>query len=117
MYIGRTTGAGRSAHSPSRRSSQIEHAALIDRASEPYRCAGAFAYNFARGKLRGDPVFRALLERGLLLGLTRILDLGCGHGLLAAWPTAALHCSESGTWPTTSPPTPCPTSTPSLHST
>jgi SAM-dependent methyltransferase len=109
MYTARNTRAGRSAHSS--RSSQIEHAAIIDRASEPYRGAGAFAYNFARGKLRGDPVFRALLERGLLLGRSRILDLGCGQGLLAAWLKAALHCYESGTWPRSWPPAPRPRST------
>lgn len=88
-----------------------EHTALIDRASEPYRTAGAFAYNFARGKLRGDPVFRALLERGLLLGRGHILDLGCGQGLLAAWLKAAVHCYESGSWPQGWPPAPKPRST------
>jgi SAM-dependent methyltransferase len=88
-----------------------EHAALIDRASEPYRGAGVFAYNFARGKLRGDPVFRALLERGLLLGRGHILDLGCGQGLLAAWLKAALLCYENGTWPQGWPPAPKPRST------
>jgi SAM-dependent methyltransferase len=113
MYIARNTRAGRSAHSSSPRIGRptIEHAAIIDRASEPYRGAGAFAYNFARGKLRGDPVFRALLERGLLLGRSRILDLGCGQGLLAAWLEAALHCYESGTWPGSWPPAPSPCST------
>jgi len=88
-----------------------EHTALIDRASEPYRTAGAFAYNFARSKLRGDPVFRALLERGLLLGRGHILDLGCGQGLLAAWLKAAVHCYESGSWPQGWPPAPKPRST------
>ena len=89
----------------------VTFTALIDRASEPYRSAGAFAYNFARGKLRGDPVFRALLERGLLLGRGHILDLGCGQGLLAAWLKAALHCYESGSWPQSWPPAPKPRST------
>jgi len=84
---------------------------LVERASEPYRSAGLFAYNFARGKLRGDPVFRELLERGLLLGRGRILDLGCGQGLLTAWLKAALHCYESGSWPREWPPAPMPTST------
>jgi SAM-dependent methyltransferase len=84
--------------------------ALIERASEPYRSAGAFAFNFARGKLRGDPVFRALLERGLLLGRGRILDLGCGQGLLCAWLKAALLCYESGSWPQGWPPAPRPRS-------
>jgi SAM-dependent methyltransferase len=73
--------------------------ALVELASLPYRRAGRFAYHFARGKLRGDPVFRALLERGLLHGRAHILDLGCGQGLLTAWLRAAAHCHERGIWP------------------
>ena len=84
---------------------------LIDRASAPYRSAGLFAYNFARGKLSGDPVFRALLERGLLLGRGHILDLGCGQGLLASWLRAALLCYKNGNWPQGWPPAPAPHST------
>ncbi len=72
---------------------------LLDQACEPYRQAGRIAYHLARGKLRGDPVFRAILELGLLRGYPRILDLGCGQGLLAAWLRAAAHCYERGTWP------------------
>jgi cyclopropane fatty-acyl-phospholipid synthase-like methyltransferase len=87
------------------------HPAILDHASEPYRNAGRFAYNFARGKLRGDPVFRAMLERGLLLGRGNILDLGCGQGLLAAWLRAADHCYENGSWPQGWPPAPKPRST------
>jgi cyclopropane fatty-acyl-phospholipid synthase-like methyltransferase len=87
------------------------HSPLIDRACEPYRRAGLFAYNFARGKFSGDPVFRAMLERGLLLGRGHILDLGCGQGLLASWLRAALLCYESGTWPQGWPPAPTPRST------
>jgi SAM-dependent methyltransferase len=83
---------------------------LIDRASAPYRSAGPFAYNFARGKLKGDPVFRALLERGLLRGRGHILDLGCGQGLLASWLQAALLSYEGGHWPPDWPP-PAPAST------
>ena len=86
-------------------------ATLVDRASEPYRNAGLFAYKFARGKLRGDPVFRALLERGLLRDRGRILDLGCGQGLLYAWLKAAQHSYESGHWPAEWPPAPRPIST------
>ena len=83
---------------------------LLERACEPYRRAGRFAYYFARGKLRGDPVFRALLELGLLRGRARILDLGCGQGLLAAWLQAAAHCYERGIWPAAWPPAPRPQS-------
>jgi cyclopropane fatty-acyl-phospholipid synthase-like methyltransferase len=53
-------------------------------------------------------VFKALLERGLLLGRGRILDLGCGQGLLSAWLYAAQLCYESGSWPQDWPPAPRP---------
>jgi cyclopropane fatty-acyl-phospholipid synthase-like methyltransferase len=79
---------------------------LIDRASAPYRSAGRFAYKFARGKLRGDPVFRAILELGLLQGRRHVLDLGCGQGLLSAWLRAAQTCHEAGSWPEGWPPPP-----------
>jgi SAM-dependent methyltransferase len=82
------------------------NAALLDAASEPYRNAGRFAYYFARGKLRADPVYRAILELGLLLGRARVLDLGCGQGLLAAWLQAAERCYARGSWPRTWPPAP-----------
>jgi SAM-dependent methyltransferase len=73
--------------------------ALLDAAARPYRRAGLFAYHFARGKLQGDPVYAAILSLGLLQGCSRVLDLGCGQGLLTAWLRAAQHCYEGGTWP------------------
>ncbi|MEP6702409.1 MAG: class I SAM-dependent methyltransferase, partial [Betaproteobacteria bacterium] len=54
-----------------------------------------FAWQFARGKLGGDPAFRALLERRLVRDGT-LLDLGCGQGLLAAWLLAARDRFETG---------------------
>jgi SAM-dependent methyltransferase len=57
--------------------------ALVDAASAPYRAGGRFAYQFARGKLTRDPVFRALVERRLLPD-GRYADIGCGQALLAA---------------------------------
>jgi SAM-dependent methyltransferase len=86
-------------------------ASLIDRASKPYRMAGLFAYRFARGKLSNDPVFRAMLELGLLGGRGRILDLGCGQGLLSAWLQAASLHYQSGNWPAGWPAAPAPRST------
>jgi SAM-dependent methyltransferase len=74
-------------------------APLLDAACQPYRSAGRFAYHFARGKLKGDPVYAAILSMGLLQGRSRILDLGCGQGLLAAWLRAAERCHERGNWP------------------
>ena len=73
---------------------------LIDHASEPYRAAGKFAYYFARGKLGGDPVFSGILEHGLFPDNARILDLGCGQGLLAAWLLSARQLYDAGDWST-----------------
>lgn len=83
-------------------------AALIEAASAPYRRAGRFAWHFARGKLRGDPAFAAILREGLLADRTRVLDLGCGQGLLAAWLQAAAAAQRAGRWPRGWPPPPDP---------
>jgi SAM-dependent methyltransferase len=87
------------------------HSALLAEACQPYRKAGLFAYFFARGKLRRDPVYRAILERGLLLGRSRILDLGCGQALLTAWLRAAARVFDRGHWPEAWPAAPRPLST------
>ncbi|SAK46628.1 tRNA (cmo5U34)-methyltransferase [Caballeronia hypogeia] len=63
--------------------------ALIETASRPYRAAGRFAWHFALGKLRHDPFFAHVLAHGLIPDGARILDLGSGQGLLAAWLVAA----------------------------
>ena len=83
-------------------------AALVDAASDPYRAAGRFAWHFARGKLRRDPAFSAILRRGLLADSARILDLGCGQGLLASWLLAAQATRLAGRWPADWPPPPAP---------
>lgn len=72
---------------------------LSTAAAEPYRPSGRFAYYFALGKLRGDPVFTALLERGLIPDNSSILDLGCGQALLDSWLMAAEKFSNTGLWP------------------
>lgn len=75
--------------------------AVLDAATAPYRGAGRFAYHFARGKLSRDPAFAALLANGWIRATrmdpnghavpARVLDLGCGQGLLAALLRAAGH--------------------------
>lgn len=72
---------------------------LVDSASAPYRAADPFAWYFARGKLRADPVFISLLQLGLIPANARLLDLGCGQGLLTAWLLAARIHAERGDWP------------------
>jgi SAM-dependent methyltransferase len=75
--------------------------ALIRSASSYYRDSGRFALHFARNKLRYDPAYRTILAQGLLEGRGRILDLGCGQGLLAAWLLAARaqHAEAAALWP------------------
>lgn len=72
---------------------------LVAAASAPYRAADPFAWYFARGKLRADPIFVSLLQRGLIPSNSRLLDLGCGQGLLASWLLAARAYAEHGNWP------------------
>jgi SAM-dependent methyltransferase len=79
---------------------------LVERAAQPYRKAGRFAWRFALGKLAGDQVFGILLSRALIPAPCRILDLGCGQGLLAAWLGAARTCYGQGEWPASWPPAP-----------
>jgi SAM-dependent methyltransferase len=83
---------------------------LLDAASRPYLSAGHFAYHFARGKLGGDPAYRSILERGFLADHARILDLGCGQGLLCAWLKAAQRLYDDGIWPQGWPASPRPQS-------
>ena len=74
-------------------------ALLVDAAAAPYRQAGHFAWHFARGKVRTDPVFLGLLRRGLIPPGARVLDLGCGQGLLASTLIAADLLRARGHWP------------------
>lgn len=81
------------------RPAHVSWAALIDAASAPYRQAGRFAWHFARGKLRMDPVFRHLLSQGLIAPGARVLDIGCGQGLLASLLRAGHVAALEGRWP------------------
>jgi SAM-dependent methyltransferase len=73
--------------------------ALIAAASEPYRAAGRFAWRFALGKLSMDPVFRYLVSEGLIASNARVLDIGCGQGLLASLLRSCATFSQQGRWP------------------
>ena len=79
---------------------------VVDVASAPYRSAGRFAWHFARGKLTLDPVFRHLLGQGLITPHSRVLDIGCGQGLLASVLTCSSRLADAGQWPAGWPPAP-----------
>jgi SAM-dependent methyltransferase len=71
-----------------------EFRALVERAAARFLPSGRGPYYFARGKLGGDPVFAALLQQGLVDDGARIVDIGCGQGVLAALLAAAEISSE-----------------------
>lgn len=83
---------------------------MLNAAAARYRSAGRIAWLFARGKLSGDPVFVGLLKHGLIPQRARILDIGCGQGLLASWLCAAQAMQQDGQWPAQWPPAPNPLS-------
>ena len=72
---------------------------LANDAAQRYRASGLFAWKFARGKLAGDPAYFGILEHALIPDSARVLDLGCGQGLVAAWLVAARARYDNGQWP------------------
>jgi uncharacterized protein (DUF2062 family) len=73
-------------------------AELVRRAADRYASASITAWEFARGKLRGDPVYRAALSRDILPSGETLIDIGCGQGLTLALLAEARRSSESGAW-------------------
>ncbi len=59
-------------------------AELVRRASDRYVSSSITAWEFARGKLRGDPVYRVVLEKCSLPPGGTLVDVGCGQGLMLA---------------------------------
>jgi len=72
---------------------------LIQRVSERYQPFGLRIWETVRGKLRHDPVYLGLLREGPLPREGRLVDLGCGRGLLLATLAAAREIARLGRWP------------------
>ncbi len=77
---------------------------LFDRlaraAADRYVTTSITAWEFARGKLRGDPLYRDVLLGGWLPSGGRLLDIGCGQGLMLALLAEAELFERAGTEPT-----------------
>lgn len=72
---------------------------LAKRAARRYPARDRYARHFAFGKLAGDPAFAHLLAAGCIPPGARLLDLGCGQGLVAALLAAAAEAHAAGEWP------------------
>jgi len=72
---------------------------LVRRASDRYLGTSITAWEFARGKLRMDPIYRATLSPDVLPSGGALLDVGCGQGLALALLAEATSAVDAGTWP------------------
>jgi uncharacterized protein (DUF2062 family)/SAM-dependent methyltransferase len=72
--------------------------ALVTRAADRYLSTSITAWEFARGKLRGDPLYRAAATRGLLRSGGTLVDVGCGQGLMLALLAEVRAVSHAGGW-------------------
>jgi uncharacterized protein (DUF2062 family)/SAM-dependent methyltransferase len=81
---------------------------LVRRASDRYVTMSATAWEFARGKLRNDPVYRAAVYEQLLTGMQAqacegeqgvLMDVGCGQGLMLALLAEVRGDVRAGRWP------------------
>jgi SAM-dependent methyltransferase len=79
---------------------------LVRRAADRYLDASITAWEFARGKLRMDPVYRATLSPDVLGSGGTLVDIGCGQGLTLALLAEAGRALDDRTWPDGWPPPP-----------
>jgi SAM-dependent methyltransferase len=79
---------------------------LVRRASDRYVGTSITAWEFARGKLRMDPIYRATLSPDVVPSGGTLLDVGCGQGLALALLVEARTAKDSGAWPAWWPPPP-----------
>jgi len=72
---------------------------LSSATADRYLGTSLTAWEFARAKLRGDPVYRAVLSSGWLPPAGVLVDIGCGPGLLLALVAQAVDEAHEGKWP------------------
>jgi uncharacterized protein (DUF2062 family)/trans-aconitate methyltransferase len=82
-----------------RRQAHPETEALLEEAACHYLKPGMFHWEFVRGKLRHDPIYFNLLRRGFLPPEGRLLDLGCGRGIVFSLILGAREQWAKGKYP------------------
>ena len=78
---------------------------LFDAAAGRFLEVGVTAWEFARAKLRRDPIYNAALTSLPRSGAT-LVDVGCGQGLALAVLVEAAAAAAGGDWPADRPPPP-----------
>jgi SAM-dependent methyltransferase len=102
VLVGGTLGLVLSAATYASLRGSAEDAAFLDlvrEASDRYALSSITAWEFARGKLRRDPLYRATLCGGLLPSGGTLVDIGCGQGLTLALLADASRRARAGMWP------------------
>jgi uncharacterized protein (DUF2062 family)/predicted methyltransferase len=79
---------------------------LVRATSDRYVTSSIAAWEFARGKLRGDPIYRATVCGALLPSGGTLIDIGCGGGLTLALLADARARFRAGGWPASCHPPP-----------
>lgn len=77
---------------------------LALRAADRYVDGSFTGWEFGRGKLRGDPVYRAALCDARLPSGGTLVDFGCGQGLMLALLVETRAAFAAGEWPQPAPP-------------
>ncbi len=72
---------------------------VVDAVARPYVEVSIFSWEWVRAKLRRDPIFFAVLRRGLLPDRGTLVDVGCGRGVLLALLAAGPRLHAEGAWP------------------
>lgn len=99
VAVGLVGGAAAAAatYATSRGRGPLDHVLMA--AADRYLQGGIVAWEFARGKLRGDPIYRETLTGGLLSSGSSLADIGCGQGLMLAALAEARRRAATGAWP------------------
>ena len=72
-----------------------DYAALVEKTALRFSSSGRFVQGFVRGKLLHDPVYREVLQMDVLPVQGKIVDLGCGRGILLALLTTLQHSNSA----------------------
>jgi uncharacterized protein (DUF2062 family)/SAM-dependent methyltransferase len=108
LIVGTTLGLGVAAatYATSGAARRDPLASLWESASDPYLPFSITAWEFARGKLRGDPLYRTTVATGFSRDGGTLVDVGCGQGLMLSVLVHAQRRWTAGTWPAGSLPPP-----------